>query len=122
MQDQKMNKREVGSSKEKKAASYLESAGYKIITTNYFCKAGEIDIVAEEDGYLCFIEVKYRADGSAGFPEEAVDVRKAARITKSAMFYMNENGIPQDTTCRFDVVAILGNETTLIKNAFDAVI
>ena len=123
MQDQKtnkLNKREVGSGKERIAAEYLKEHGYRIIEMNYFCKAGEIDIIAEEDGYLCFIEVKFRADEASGFPEEAVDRRKASRITRSALFYMNENGYAEDTPCRFDVVAILGDETMLIKNAFDA--
>ena len=117
---QRINKRELGNDKEKIAAKYLTGCGYQILETNYYCKAGEIDIVAEEDGYLCFIEVKFRADEASGFPEEAVDRRKASRITRSALFYMNENGYAEDTPCRFDVVAILGDETMLIKNAFDA--
>ena len=50
-----MNKREVGSGKERIAAEYLQEQGYRILEMNYFCKAGEIDIIAEEDGYLCFI-------------------------------------------------------------------
>ena len=116
-----MNKREVGSGKERIAAEYLQEQGYRILEMNYFCKAGEIDIIAEEDGYLCFIEVKYRSDAASGFPEDAVDIRKAKRITKSAMFYMNSEGLSGETPCRFDVVAILGKDITLIKNAFDAV-
>ncbi len=121
MQDQKMNKREVGSGKERIAAEYLVSCGYRIREMNYFCKAGEIDIIAEEGGYLCFIEVKYRSGEANGFPEDAVDLRKAKKITRSAMFYMNSEGLPDDIPCRFDVVAILGKDITLIKNAFDAV-
>ncbi len=119
--DQRINKREVGSDKEKIAAGYLEENGYKILKTNYFCKAGEIDIIAKEGGYLCFIEVKYRNDEMSGYPEEAVDARKARRITRSALYYMSSNGLAEDTPCRFDVVAILGDKITLYKNAFDAV-
>ena len=121
MHDQKMNKREVGSGKERIAAEYLKDHGYRILEMNYYCKAGEIDIIAEEDGYLCFIEVKYRNDAASGFPEDAVDIRKAKRITGSALFYMNSAGLSGETPCRFDVVAILGNDITLIKDAFDAV-
>ena len=121
MQDQRMNKREVGSGKERMAAEYLTSCGYRIREMNYFCKAGEIDIIAEEGGYLCFIEVKFRSDAASGYPEDAVDIRKAKRITRSALFYMNSEGLPDDIPCRFDVVAILGKDITLIKNAFDAV-
>ncbi|MBR5732810.1 MAG: YraN family protein, partial [Lachnospiraceae bacterium] len=93
----------------------------RIKQTNYSCRNGEIDIVAEEDGYLCFIEVKYRADDSNGFPEDAVDARKAKKITRTALVYMTQNGLPENIPCRFDVVAILGDRITLIKNAFDAV-
>ena len=81
----KQNKREVGSGKERIAAEYLKEHGYRIREMNYFCKAGEIDIIAEEDGYLCFIEVKYRYDAASGFPEDAVDMKKARRITRSAL-------------------------------------
>ena len=119
---QRINKRELGSDKEKTAAAYLTDNGYRVIETNYFCKAGEIDIVAKDGEYLCFIEVKFRNDTSSGYPEEAVDVRKAGRITRSALFYMNQKGYPENTPCRFDVVAILGDRITLYKNAFDAVL
>lgn len=114
------NFRTVGTEKERLAARYLADRGYTILETNYYCKAGEIDLIAREEEYLCFIEVKYRADLSAGYPEEAVDPRKAGRITRSALYYMNMHGIPDDTPCRFDVVAILGDEIHLIRDAFDA--
>ncbi|MCR5205507.1 MAG: YraN family protein [Lachnospiraceae bacterium] len=116
-----MNKRQVGSEHEQEAEEYLKKSGYKIIKKNFFCKAGEIDIIAEDDGYLCFIEVKYRDSAENGFPEEAVDMRKIRRITRSAVFYLTRYGIPEDFPIRFDVVSILGNEIKVIKNAFDAV-
>ena len=116
-----MNKRQVGFNNEHEAVLFLQNSGYKIRETNFYCKAGEIDIIAEEDGYLCFIEVKYRESDTNGFPEEAVDYRKARRITRSAIFYMTRYGIPDDYPVRFDVVAILGNDIKVIKNAFDAV-
>ena len=100
---------------------YLKNSGYRIIRKNFYCKSGEIDIIAENEGYLCFIEVKYRDSTENGYPEEAVDMRKARRITRSAIYYMTRYGIPEDYPVRFDVVSILGREITLIKNAFDAV-
>ena len=117
-----MNKRQVGSNFEHEAVVYLQSLGYSIREVNFYCKAGEIDIIADNEGYLCFIEVKYRESEQDGFPEEAVDFRKAEKITRSAVYYMNKHGISDSFPCRFDVVAILGKEITLIKNAFEAVI
>ena len=110
-----MNKRQVGFNNEHEAVLFV------IKETNFYCKAGEIDIIAENDGYLCFIEVKYRESDVNGLPEEAVDFKKARRITRSAIFYMTRHGIPDDFPVRFDVVAILGKDIKVYKNAFDAV-
>ncbi|MBR4341580.1 MAG: YraN family protein [Lachnospiraceae bacterium] len=117
-----MNKRQIGFYNEHEAEMHLEKNGYRIIEKNFYCKSGEIDIIAENDGYLCFIEVKFRENSEKGFPEEAVDYRKAKRITRSALFYMAKHGFPEDYPCRFDVVSILGGKISVIKNAFEAVI
>jgi len=116
-----LDTRNTGFKYEKIAAEFLKSNGYKIIMLNYYCSAGEIDIVAQDEEYLCFVEVKYRSDLSDGNPAEAVDMRKAARISRSALVYMNQYAVPTDTPCRFDVVSILDDEKELIKNAFDFV-
>lgn len=117
-----MNKRQIGFDNEHEAVLFLQNSGYRVIETNFYCKAGEIDIIAEDDGYLCFIVVKYRESETNGFPEEAVDYRKAKKITRSALVYMTMRGIPEDHPSRFDVVAILGKDISVIKNAFDAVL
>ncbi|MCR5521469.1 MAG: YraN family protein [Lachnospiraceae bacterium] len=114
-----MNKREVGTVFEELAAKELKKQGYVIIDHNFFTRGGEIDIIAKDDGYLCFIEVKYRSDDSEGDPLEAVDERKIRRICKSAVFYLIKNGYPDTTPVRFDVVSILGDDIKIIKNAFD---
>ena len=96
----KKNNRRTGTGYERKAGAYLESLGYKIVTYNYRCRLGEIDLIARDGEYLVFVEVKYRTTGVSGYPEEAVDA------------------LP----CRFDVVAIAGaegqEEITLYKDAF----
>ena len=53
-----MNKREIGSVYEQKAVEYLEEHGYIIVGQNYFCRYGEIDIIAKKDDVLVFVEVK----------------------------------------------------------------
>lgn len=114
------NKRSVGAKQEQVAAKYLTEKGYEILECNFHCRSGEIDIIAKEGSYLVFIEVKYRKDTSRGYPEEAVDYGKRRKITRTASFYMLKNHIPAHTPCRFDVVTILGQDITLIQNAFDA--
>lgn len=114
-----MNNRAKGAVYEDKAAGELRRLGYNILTKNFYCRGGELDIVATDDEYLCFVEVKYRADTSDGDPLEAVDHTKIKRICRSALFYMNRFGYPEDTPVRFDVVSILGDEISVFKDAFD---
>ena len=101
--------------------AYLESLGYKIVTYNYRCRLGEIDLIARDGEYLVFVEVKYRTTGVSGYPAEAVDARKQQTIAKCAMHFLMKQG-NDDVPCRFDVVAIAGaegqEEITLYKDAF----
>jgi putative endonuclease len=114
-----MNTRKVGSNEEEIAAEYLAGKGYFIIQKNYRVRQGEIDIVARDGGTIVFVEVKYRKDGSAGHPLEAVTVSKQRQICRTALFYLSQNKInPEVTPVRFDVVGILGTEITHIENAF----
>ena len=62
--------------------------------------------------------VKYRRDEHEGDPAEAVDARKQARILRTARYYMTRYHISEDTPCRFDVVAVLGSNVRLIRDAF----
>lgn len=113
-----MNRRTVGSQYEQKAAQYLEEQGYRILERNYRCKLGEIDLIARDGVWLVFVEVKYRLDARAGYGLESVDVRKQRRIARAASWYLYEKHIREDWPCRFDVVSFLGEEITLIKDAF----
>lgn len=116
-----MNKRAVGNRYEQEASDYLSKNGYEIISHNFRCRTGEIDLVARNEGYLCFIEVKYRSSTYNGFPAEAVNSRKMKKIILTAEYYMLVNHLPQTTPCRFDVVVILDREFSLIKNAFEGI-
>lgn len=117
-----MNKRELGSRYEDTACRFLNEQGYVILDKNFRCKTGEIDIIAKNDGYLCFIEVKYRSGSEFGLPSEAVDGRKRKRIVLTALSYMNYRRLSPDTPCRFDIVVILKDKYSLIKNAFEGIL
>lgn len=114
------NKRTVGKQFEQIANEYLKKQGYIILEQNFQCKTGEIDIIAKQNDYLVFVEVKYRTNTSLGLPEEAIDFRKMRKITRTSKYYMLINRISEYTPCRFDVVSIINNEIKLIQNAFDA--
>lgn len=113
-----MNKRQIGSQYETLAAEYLEQSGYRLLERNFRNRSGEIDIIARDGEYLVFVEVKYRADDACGSPLEAVDYRKQQKIVRVAQYYLQRKGYKTETNCRFDVVAIEGDEITLLKNAF----
>lgn len=115
-----MNNRETGAEYEQYAASYLGENGYEIRERNYRNRYGEIDIVAEKEGQIIFVEVKYRSSGGSGSPLEAVDIRKQRRISRAAYFYCGTRAQGEDTPCRFDVIAIdSGKQIQHIENAFE---
>lgn len=107
----------VGMKGEILATTYLKEHGYKILENNYKNKIGEIDIIARDKDFLCFIEVKARETAVFGLPREAVNYYKQEKIKKVAMYYICKNNL-NNQPVRFDVIDILGNEITLIKNAF----
>lgn len=112
------NKRSIGTAYEEKAAEYLRRKGYTIVNQNFRCRMGEIDLIARQDTILVFVEVKYRKTASFGYPEEAVSFSKQRTIRKVAEYFLVTEHLPMDTECRFDVVAILGEEIRHIENAF----
>lgn len=112
------NKRNIGAQKEALALEYLQQQGVRILDTNFYFYGGELDIVAMDGEYLCFIEVKYRKNTSYGYPEEAVTPAKQRKIFQGARQYLHYKHYPEDTPCRFDVIAIYREEITWIRNAF----
>lgn len=118
-----MNKRQTGTYYENLACEYLTESGAHILCRNFRSKSGEIDIVAKDDKYICFIEVKYRTGSRFGEAEAAVDYRKQRIICRVSDFYRLRFGISDSSPIRYDVVAIKVDETSAIhiiwhKNAF----
>lgn len=106
-----------GKKGEIKAVLFLKKYGYKILETNFKNKIGEIDIIAEKDGVIVFIEVKNRSTYRFGRPIEAVDFRKQNKIKKVAEIYlMIKNKYYNDV--RFDVVEVSNDNLEHIENAF----
>ena len=113
-----MDNKSKGNQGEAKACDYLRKQGYHIIKQNYRCKVGEVDIVAKEGDYLVFVEVKYRKNASHGMPQESVTFAKQKKISAAAGYYLMSHNVRENVSVRFDVVSVLGDEITLIKNAF----
>lgn len=112
------NNREIGNRFEEMAAGYLRDTGYVILERNYRSKLGEIDIIARDGRILVFVEVKYRMNLEKGDPAEAVHGQKQRRIRNAARMYLYHHQLGEEVPCRFDVVAILGADIRLIRDAF----
>lgn len=113
-----MNNRSKGADKEQLAADYLIQNGMRIVGRNFRARQGEIDIIGYEGGYLVFVEVKYRSSNTRGGALEAVNLRKQARICRTADYYRFIHHIRDDAHIRYDVVGIQGSEITWIRDAF----
>ncbi len=112
------NKIELGKYGENIAVQYLKQKNYKIITQNFRCKQGEIDIIAEEkkNKEIVFIEVKTRTNLNYGVASEAVNNIKINHIYKTAQYYILKNKI-QNKSNRIDVIEIyITNSKRLEKN------
>ena len=112
------NKIELGKYGENIAVQYLKQKNYKIITQNFRCKQGEIDIIAEEkkNKEIVFIEVKTRTNLNYGVASEAVNNIKINHIYKTAQYYILKNKI-QNKSIRIDVIEIyITNSKRLEKN------
>ena len=114
-----MNNRKQGNEFESLAADYLRRNGLTILQQNFYCKMGEIDIVAKENEYLVFVEVKYRKTKSAGTAAEAVNFNKMRKISRCADVWMMQHKCNGDTSVRFDVIAIEEGHLKHYKNAFE---
>jgi len=101
----KMSRQEVGKLGEKLARKFLQKRGYHIQETNFHCREGEIDIVAQQKDYLVFIEVRTKSSLDFGSPEESITSAKKEKLIASALTYINAHqNLP--SSWRIDVVAI----------------
>ena len=109
------DKIEKGKAGEDLAARFLLEKGYQILARNYRFKRSEIDLIAQKDNCLVFVEVKWRSTDAFGYPEEFVNEKKAAKILEGADQYIYEanwNG-----NIRFDIVAIrqINGQTEVVQ-------
>lgn len=117
-------RQQLGIIGEELAAAELVARGYAILARRYRSKHGEIDIVAEHEGTIVFVEVRARATGEFGRAADSVTEAKKRQVTAMAVDYLARHRVA-NRACRFDVVAIdeaLGPspEITVFPNAFDA--
>lgn len=107
------------------ALRHLQQQGLKLITQNWSCKRGELDLVMLDGDTVVFVEVRYRRHAGWGGALESVDFRKQQKLTLAAQWFLQTESKWADSPCRFDVVAINGDPGTepalsWLQNAFDS--
>ena len=113
----------LGSEAEEQCAAWLERAGYRIRERNWLVREGELDIVAERDEFLCFVEVRMRTSAVFGEPSLTVTREKQRRVVRAALRYLQHRPAPR-RMIRFDVMTVLGRGAAAViehlPGAFDA--
>jgi len=96
----------IGKFGQQLAGQFLQNRNYQILAENYYSRVGEIDIIAQKDEQIVFIEVKTRTTENFGTPEEAVDDKKRNKMYDTALKYLSENKVDHDNF-RLDMIAII---------------
>jgi putative endonuclease len=111
---------ELGIKGEELATGYLSKNGYRILARNWKCGRLEIDIIAENDEFIVFVEVKTRSADPLDPPVNAITREKQKGLVWAADAYIKRYGINKES--RFDVITLIEKgedfEITHIPYAF----
>lgn len=117
-----VEKRDLGRQGEQAAERFLQTQGYAIVARNYRCVYGEIDLVAQEQETVVFVEVRTHSGPTFGDPLESVTRRKQRQIAKAALHYAIRHHV-ENHPLRFDVIGISWNDAAPqivhVKGAFE---
>jgi putative endonuclease len=110
----------LGSSAEQHACDYLCARGFQLITKNYRCFRGEIDLIMRDKKDVVFVEVRSRSYTNYGNAAESITKTKQKKIITTAIHFLQQKNWLNKINCRFDVIGIQKNEVDWIKDAFTA--
>ena len=114
---------QLGEEGERIAEAWLVQRGWRILDRRFRSGHRDLDLVAEREGVVAFVEVKARRGRSFGHPVEAVNWRKQRELTRSAGVWIARHGDAKQAF-RFDVVGVLmdgsGTRIRHVENAFSA--
>ncbi len=115
-------RKDAGYQGEANALRHLQAAGLKLITRNYRCPGGELDLVMLDQQTLVFVEVRFRRDRNFGGALASINTRKQQRLLLAAQRFLQTHREYQKLRARFDVVSLEGNagapKLQWIKDAF----
>ena len=105
-EEKSVSTKNVGDKGEEKACAFLIQNSYRILERNWRTRSGEIDIIAEKDDVLVFVEVKALPSGNAETLSHELDLRKQRKIIKTANFFLLKHRKYNNSKIRFDVIVI----------------
>lgn len=111
----------LGRYAEMNAANYLRDNGYYLVAHSYKSRFGEIDLIARNDKYIAFVEVKARNENSIATPREFVDDKKQKKIIATSSIFLSRH--KTDLQPRFDVIEVYMQDNKIksikhLENAF----
>lgn len=118
---------EIGSAAESIAENYLTGQGLSLVTRNFRCRRGEIDLVMLDGDVIVFVEVRFRKHNRFGTGADSVNYHKQQKLLITAQHFLQQNKIYRNRNCRFDVLSLSVSkhasqnaDIDWIKNAFEA--
>jgi putative endonuclease len=105
-----------GAAAEQAAADYLAQQGLALVTRNFRCRLGEIDLIMRDGKALVFVEVRARTSREFGGAAASIDSRKQQKLIAAAQMYLTQ--VSPTPPCRFDAVLIENGALRWVQNAF----
>ncbi|KQN57933.1 YraN family protein [Erwinia sp. E602] len=116
-----LTRQQQGAARERQARRLLEEAGLRFVAANVRYRSGEIDLIMRDKQCWVFVEVRYRRSDRFGGAAASVTRSKQLKLLKAAALWLHGRGLSfTSASCRFDVVAITGEQVEWLANAFTA--
>ena len=104
-----MKKGDIGRLGELETARYLRKHGYEVVSASFRSRYGEIDLIAHNGKYICFVEVKARSEGQLFRPADSVTASKRSKIISTANIYLSQNETKLQP--RFDISEVFVSDS-----------
>ena len=111
-------RRLYGDDGEAAVAAWYEANGYTVLSRNWRCRDGELDLVVRQARTFVFCEVKSRSSTAFGAPAEAVTREKQARLRRLAARWLEDAAPMRPAQIRFDVASVLAGDIEVLEGAF----
>lgn len=119
-----MTTRDTGALWENVAMAHLARAGLRLLTRNFTCRSGELDLIMRDGDSVVFVEVRYRGSRERGGGAASVGAGKRVKLVRAAQVYLLAHPQFASAPCRFDVVGCGGTpqrpELEWVRAAFEA--